>query len=529
MATGLVDARQPLGFGLQGRRRTFRREGCALLATIAMTLVLPGTASAGPQPSILITDARIVDGTGAPARRGSVRIESNKIVAMGELAPRDGEEVVDAGGQVLAPGFIDTHSHHDAGLFEQPDALPVVSQGVTTIVVGQDGESTLPLGQLFDRMNKHSVAINVASYVGHNSVRAAVLGKDFKRVATPAEIQRMRGLVRAAMREGAIGLSSGLEYDPGLYASKDEMIELAGEAARSGGRYISHIRSEERSVWAALDEIIEIGRVDRMPVQVSHMKLAMVDLWGQAGRYLDVLDRARAAGVDITGDVYPYEYWQTTLTVLFPKRDFSNRESAEFALAHIARPEGLLLSRFSPDPSLVGKTIAQVAKQRAVDPADALMQLIAESQVPGAEEMVIGTSMRSDDVARLIAWPNANISSDGSLDDLHPRGTGSFPRVLRQYVRERKMLTLEQAVYKMTGAAAAHMGISDRGTIRPGAYADLVLFDPDKVADRATSESPSAQSVGISRVWVNGALVFKDGKATGNHSGQPIKRPSTAH
>lgn len=209
---------------------------------------------------------------------------------------------------------------------------------------------------------------------------------------------------------------------------------------------------------------------------------------------------------------------------MFPKRDFANRASAEFALAHLAPADGLQLSQFTPDPKLVGKTIAQIAAQRSITPAAALMQLIAESQVPGAEEGVIGKSMRADDIAKLIAWPQANISSDGALMDHHPRGRGSFPRVLRIYVREQHLLTLEQAVYKMTGAAAAHMGIENRGVIRPGAHADLVLFDPEKIADRATSEAPAAQSVGISMVWVNGAMVFKDGQPTGAHSGQPVRR-----
>jgi N-acyl-D-amino-acid deacylase len=258
------------------------------------------------------------------------------------------------------------------------------------------------------------------------------------------------------------------------------------------------------------------------------MKLAMTDWWGQADRFLGVMDRARAAGVDITGDVYPYEYWQSTLTVMFPKRDFRNRESAEFALKHLAPAEGLLLSDFSPDRSLIGKTVAQVAAQRGVDPAEALMQLIAESQAPGATEAVIGTSMRGDDIAKLIAWPHANICSDGALGDRHPRGIGSFPRVLRVYVREQHLLTLEQAIHTMTQSAADHMGIADRGVIRPGARADLVLFDPATIADRATSETPGAQSVGISRVWVNGALVFKDGQPTGVRSGQAVLRGASA-
>ncbi|MDT9599720.1 N-acyl-D-amino-acid deacylase family protein [Sphingosinicella rhizophila] len=508
----------------KGSRGPGRQAGRVRLLLAAFMLVtVPGQIQAA-QKSTLIVNARIVDGSGSPARAASVRVEGDTIKAVGELTPRAGEQVIDAAGHLLSPGFIDTHSHHDGGLFEAPDALPVISQGITTIIVGQDGGSELPLSPLFERMRKHPVAVNIGSYIGHNSVRAAVLGEDYKRKATAAEIEHMRTLVREGMEAGAIGLSTGLEYDPGIYSSKEEVLILAKEAARFGGRYISHMRSEDRFIWDALDEIVEIGRVTGMPVQVSHMKLAMTDLWGQADRFLGVMNRARAAGVDITGDVYPYEYWQSTLTVMFPDRDFTNRKAAEFALQQIAKPEGLLLSSFSPDPSLVGKTVADVAKQRGIDPTDALMQLIAESQAPGAEESVIGTSMDSKDVAKLIAWPYSNISSDGQLAGRHPRGTGAFPRVLRLYVRDQPLLTLEQAIHKMTGAAAAHMGMADRGLIRPGMKADLVLFDPDRIADRATSEDPNALSVGVQRVWVNGEQVFEDSRPTGVRSGRTILR-----
>ena len=440
------------------------------------------------------------------------------------LKPHKGETIIDAGGQVLAPGFIDTHSHHGSGLSKTPEAVEATSQGITTIVVGQDGGSQLPVSRLFVQLQKTPAALNVATYAGHNSIRREVMGEDYKRTATPAEIEKMKVLLDASMAEGALGLSTGLEYDPGIYSTKDEVLTLAKETARLGGRYISHMRSEDRYIWEALDEIIEIGKQTGMPVQVSHMKLAMTDWWGQADRFLAVMDRARAAGVKITGDVYPYEYWHSTLTVMFPERDFSNRKTAEFALKHLAPADGLLLSSFSPDPSLVGKTISEVAVQRGIDPADALMQLIAESQVDGASEAVMATSMRGDDIAKLIAWPHSNICSDGTLASRHPRGAGSFTRILRQYVREDRLLTLEEAVHKMTGASAENMGIRDRGTIRAGQHADLVMFDPATVADRATIENPTAQSVGISRVWVNGTLVFSDGRSTGNRPGQIVRR-----
>ncbi len=476
--------------------------------------------------STLIVNASIVDGTGSAARAGAVRIDGDRIVEVGALEPKGGETVVDAGGLVLAPGFIDVHSHHEEGLFEMRDAAPVVSQGVTTIVAGQDGSMTYGVRDLFERMEKTPVAINVATFVGHGSVREDVMGKDgYRRHATDAEIARMRVQLDEGMQAGALGLATGLEYDPGIYSAPGEIIELAREAKRHGGSYIRHIRSEERDFWQAIDEILAIGRETGIPVQVTHIKLAMVEWWGQADRLLGVLDKARADGIDVTADIYPYEAWHSDLTVLFPERDFTSRKSAQFALDHVSPPDGIILSRYSPEPALVGKTLAEIAKEKGMDPAATLMDLIARSNHEGAEQSIIGQGMTEEDVAALIVWPYASICSDGSLESMHPRGRGAFTKVLRVYVRERRLLTLEEAVRKMTGLAAASLGIADRGTIRPGAYADLVLFDPATVADRSTFEDPAALSVGIEKVWVNGVAVWEGGKPSGAHPGRGVKRP----
>lgn len=489
----------------------------------AAAAILLGALAAQAQASTLIVHASIVDGSGAKARPGAVRIDGDRIVAVGALKPAKGEEVIDAHGQVLAPGFIDTHSHHDRELDEHPEDATAVSQGITTIVAGQDGSSDFPLRDWFAKKTAHPAAVNVASYSGHNTVRDKVMGKDFRREATPAEVKAMAEMVRQDMAEGALGLSSGLEYDPGIYSAKSEVLELAKAAAESGGRYISHIRSEDIHEWEAIDEIINIGRVTGMPVQVSHMKLAMVDWWGQGAKFTGKLDAARAEGVKITGDVYPYEYWQSGLTVLFPKRDFTNRASAEFALKSVTTPDGVLISNFPKDPSLVGQTLAQVAARRGTDPAQTLMDLIREDG-PDEGASIIATSMDPKDTADLVAWPEANICSDGGIEDLHPRGAGTFTKVLRLYVREQHRLTLEQAVYKMTGLAAEHMGFRNRGVIRPGAHADLVLFDPATVADRAVIGHADQLSVGISEVWVGGQPVWKDGKTTGALPGKVIRR-----
>lgn len=341
----------------------------------------------------------------------------------------------------------------------------------------------------------------------------------------------MARLLRAELTAGAFGLSTGLEYDPGIYASPAEVLVLARVAAAAGGRYISHIRSEDRWFGEAIDEIIAIGRDAKLPVQISHMKLAMTSLWGSADSTLAVLDRARAAGVEITADVYPYTYWQSTLTVLFPNRDFDNRAEARKILREIAPPEGLLLGDFRPEPALAGRTVAEISRLRRTDPATTLMALIRESLAwerrfpdSGSAESVVATSMTEADVDRLLSWEHANVSSDGSLDGAHPRGFGAFPRVLGRMVRERRVFGLATAVRKMTSLSAEHAGIARRGRIAPGYYADLVLFDPQTVIDRATPAEPHLTSTGIERVWVNGVLVWNGDAPTGAHPGRVLRK-----
>jgi len=483
--------------------------------------------------SQLITNVILIDGSGAPKRKGSVRILAGKIVDVGPLKARANDIVVDGHGQILAPGFIDTHSHADSELFEQPGALAAVSQGITSVVIGQDGSSPLPLFDFRLKLLDQQVAINVAAYSGHNTLRRHVLGEHYQREATAPEIAVMSQFLREDMLAGALGLAAGLEYDPGIYSSTEEVIALARVAAEQGGRYISHVRSEDRWFEQAIDEIIRIGREAGLPVQVSHIKLALTSLWGQAPEILAKMDAARAAGIDITADIYPYEYWQSGMMVLLPERDITDRAEVEFALRDLAPPDGMWFTKFEPQPEYVGKTLVEVAALRGVDPVTAFMDLIADSEAMAARtgesaDMIIGTSMREEDIKALMAWPHSNICTDGSLQDLHPRGAGSFPRVLGRYVRELGLMSLEEAIHKMTGLSARHMGFVDRGVIRPGAAADLVLFDPDTIIDHATPQNPGAISSGVSRVWVNGQIVFEDGRETGLRPGRFIARAKAA-
>ena len=512
-----------------------RRKRGVALALAGLLLALAGC-DAGAPPGLAITNARIVDGAGTPAVSGTVRVVGGRIAEAGAgTAPVSGDTVLDAGGLVLAPGFIDTHSHADRDLLERLDATAAVSQGITTLVVGQDGGSHHPLADFRARFEASPATVNVASFAGHNTFRALVMGEDFRREATPGETAAMARLLEADLTAGALGLSTGLEYDPGIYSATEEVVALAQVAADAGGRYLSHLRSEDRWFWEAVEEIIRIGEETGMPVQVTHAKLALQSLWGEVPRFLGRLEEARAAGVDITLDVYPYPYWQSTLTVMFPERDFTDLEESRFVVSQMALPEGILIPTYAPEPAYAGRTLASIAAERGEEPAVTLLELIRRAEAmradadpdfePGTRvETVIATSMAEDDIAALFAWEHANLSTDGALFGAHPRGFGSFPRALRQFVRERGILSLEEAVRRMTSLAADHMGFADRGRIAPGMVADLVLFDPDTVSDRATPEAPHELSVGIHRVLVGGETVFADGVVTDARPGVFLAR-----
>ncbi len=492
-----------------------------LILAVAL-LQLVGCRSPESGQTILITNVRLADGSGLPISEGALRILDDRILELGDLKPLAGEKVIDGAGKVLAPGFIDTHSHHDYGMFDKRDLPEVVSQGVTTIVIGQDGGSHFPISEFWQKLDTIPVAVNVASYTGHNTLREIAM-ENFAQKASPAEVEKMQGLLQAELSAGALGLSTGLEYDPGIYSSREEVMQLAAVLAGRGRRYISHMRSEDRFLWEALQEIIAIGRTHRIPVQISHLKIAMVSQWGKADSLLQMLNQARAEGIDITADVYPYEHWQSTMTVLFPERNFSDLEAARFALTELTTPHGMIISSYEADPMLVGKTLAQVAQGRNQDPEVVYLDLINTAIGQDADESIIAKSMAEDDVARFVTWPHSNLCSDGSLNDRHPRGAGSFPRALRQYVREQKQFSLEEAIRQFSALAAANMGFEDRGLLRPGYLADLVLLDPATITDKATFDDPGTLSEGIDRVWVNGTLVWDQGKTTKNFPGKAIK------
>jgi N-acyl-D-amino-acid deacylase len=477
----------------------------------------------------LITNARVIDGTGATAINASVRISGVHIIAVGDLVPTESDTIVDAGGLVLAPGFIDTHSHSDRLILTERNALAKITQGITTAVVGQDGDSPFPLADFYAALEAAPPKINIAAYAGHNTLRDAVMGADFRRPANNNELTAMSLLLEQELAAGALGLSTGLEYEPGIHSETREVLHLAQLTADAGGRYISHVRSEDRWFEEALEEIIQIGRETGMPVQISHLKLAMASLWGRADEIITRLDAAREEGIDLTADIYPYTYWQSNMMVLLPERDPMDLAAIDFVMAELAPPDGIIFTHFAAEPGYVGMTLTEIAAAREQTAAEAFSSLaqlsIAHETATGeAGDMIIGTSMQEGDIAQLIVWPHANICTDGSLRDRHPRGAGTFPRVLGRYVREQGVLTLENAIHRMTALPAKHMGFAERGVIGPGMMADLVLFNPDTVIDRATTDAPFAPSEGIHSVWVAGERVLHEGVVGTTYPGRVLRR-----
>jgi N-acyl-D-amino-acid deacylase len=471
---------------------------------------------------LLIRGGELIDGTGSSSSRADVRVRGDVIVEIGGgLRPGSGEQVIEAGGRVVAPGFVDMHSHADRGIDQAPDAATQLMQGITTAIVGQDGGGRLPVHDFFEGLERRRPAINFATAVGHGSVRSLVLGADFARRATTAEIETMKALVDRAMSDGAIGLSSGLEYDPGHYADPSEIDALASVVARHGGAYFSHVRDEENEAFEAWREVIAVGRKTGIPVTISHIKLAAKPVWGRAGEAVRMLEDAKRDGVRVMADWYPYTYWQSSIYVLIPDRDFKNREKWTLGLEEIGGPQNVLVTGYRPDPSFNGRTLDEIARRRGTDPVTLIIEMI---DAAGPNIGIIGTSMDERDLQAFAAHPQVLVCSDGSLSGVHPRGYGAFPRVLARYVREMKALSLPEAIAKMTGRSAAHIGLKDRGVIARGRKADIVVFDPATIQDRGTPQNPSQPPEGVVHVIVNGEVALENGRATAARAGRALKR-----
>ena len=521
---------------------------------LACVAALPAEAQTRESFDLIIRGGRIVDGTGNPWVMADIGVRGDRIAWIGDLTDATARRVIEASGLVVSPGFIDPHTHAVRGIFDVPTADNYLHQGVTTITEGNDGSSPFPVGAHLSAVANAAISTNWAVFVGQGTVRREVIGVD-DREATPVEIDQMKGLVARAMAEGALGLSTGLFYVPGSFTPTEEIIDLASVVSESGGVYISHMRDEAQRLLDSVRETIRIGEEAGLPVQMTHHKAISRDMWGQSRESLALVDRARARGVDITMDQYPYTASQTTIAALVPQwaqaggldellARFDDPESRRRIRGEIADriehdrgggdPANVVISLCEWDRTLEGQSLADILAGRNVasdfvTAADLVMELI---QRGGAR--AIYHAMDESDVERIMQHPATMIGSDGGVSVFgagvpHPREYGTFPRVLGRYVRERGVLTLEEAVRKMSGATAQRLGLQQRGLLQEEFYADITVFDPELVGDRATFESPHQYAVGVQYVIVNGHLVIDQGEHTGARPGRVLYGPGREH
>ncbi len=530
------------------------------------------------QYDLVIRNGRVIDGTGSPWYRADIGIRGGRIAGIGFIPP-DAATVrtIDAKNHVVAPGFIDMLGQSELSILVNPRVPSKIYQGITTEITGEGTsigpvtpallESSrsayghygirpdwLTLGQYFGRLERQGIGINLASYVGATQVRRIVLG-DGDRQPTPAELDRMRALVRDAMEDGAMGVSSSLQYAPAPYASTEELIALAREAAASGGIYATHIRSEGDAITAALDEAIRIGREARIPVEIWHLKAAGTKNWGRMPEIVRQIERARQAGVDVAADTYAYPAWFNDLSAFIPpwahdggdsklvqrlKNPAERQRIRQDMLSPSTRwdnewleipgPEAILFC-VTKDPKLAalqGRTIAAIAKERSEDPIDTIFNVLIED--PGASVAVFGMSEPDVVLALQQPWVSIDNDSQGTAPDgvlgrehPHPRAYGTFPRILRKFVREERKLTLEDAIRKFSALPAQRMRLADRGVLKLGMWADVVVFNPDTIRDFATFENPNQLSRGMEFVLVNGVPVIESGSITNALPGKVLR------
>jgi len=497
---------------------------------------------ATPHYSVVIKNARIIDGAGNPWYRGEIGIRDGRIAYIGKIDPSEAGRVIDAKNQIVSPGFIDVHTHVES-IYSLPAAENFVRMGVTTLVTGNCGSSVTDVAQFLGQIKQKPIAVNLATLIAHGSVRRKVMGLD-DRAPTPEELKQMEGVVEQAMKDGAVGLSTGLIYVPGTYAKTDEIVDLARVAARYGGLYATHMRSEGEKVADAIKESINIGEQAGLPVEISHFKISSKNSWGQSPMTIGLVRDARARGLTVTVDQYAYTASSTSLDSRLPTwLRAGGLEAAKTRLADTAQhervvkemKEGLkhsgfkdysyaMVASYEPDPSFNGKSIAEITKQvRGKDDITNQIEQIITMFAAGGAGMVYH-GMSEQDVQNIMREPFTMIASDSGVRQIdesvpHPRGYGNNVRVLGHYVRELKLISLEDAIRKMTSLPAQTFGFTDRGLLRPGFAADLVIFDENTIADRATYDKPHQYAVGISHVLVNGEEVFAEGAMTSARPG----------
>lgn len=555
---------------------------CRLLVCyLCLALALVSCVWAAPQASpfdLVVINGRIIDGTGSPWYSGDIGIREGKIAAIGNLKDVPRTRTMDARGMVVAPGFIDMLGQSELTILVDPRLPSKIYQGITTEITGEGGSAAplndaiiqadrtgyehyritpdwKTLGQYFARLEKQGMGINLATYVGATQVRRMVLGDDDKQ-PTPAQLEQMKGLVRQAMQEGAVGLSTSLEYAPAPYAKTEELIALASEAGKFGGIYATHMRNESDAVLPAIDEALRIGREGHLPVEIWHIKVAGKQNWGRMPEVVAKINAARAAGMDITADTYAYPAWFNSMSAFIPPwahdggdaklverlKDAAMRSRIRKDLLtpssdwdnewqEVPGPESVLIGVVQ-NPKLLplqGKRLSEIAKLWGKDPMDALFDLLIEDNA-FTEVAVFG--MSEPDVALALRQPWVSVDNDSSgtspdgilgQEHPHPRAYGTFPRILRKYVREEKKLTLEEAIRKFSALPAQRMRLTDRGVLKAGMWADVVIFDPATVRDMATFENPNQLSQGMQYVLVNGVPVIAEGKMTGALPGKVVR------
>ncbi len=553
---------------------------CALAACQSRPLEAPGAQQDNPaQFDVLITNGRVVDGTGAPWFRADVGITGDRIAEVGQLSGRQATHTIDASNLVVAPGFIDMLGQSEFNVLADPRAASKITQGITTEITGEGGsiaplndaliQSAQPtydrfkvtldfrtLDEYFKRLERNRIAINLGTFVGAGGVRAYVMGAAQK-PATAADLEAMKQLVDQAMRHGALGLSTSLQYVPGRFATTDEIVELAKVAKQHGGIYISHQRSESGQIMSSLDEVFAVAERAGIPAEVWHLKTAYRANWGRMGDVLKRFDEARARGLDVTANMYPYDRASNGLDACLPlwvreggldqmlirlkdpslreriKRDMddANAKDWENQWYGSGGGAGVMVSTVL-DPSLrkwEGKNLVEIGKEMGKDPRDAAMDLVIADR---GETSVIISIMREDDVRLALANPMISIGTDSgaraedgpfSESKSHPRAWGSFTRILGKYVRDERLITLEDAIRRFTSRPAARVGLADRGILRPGMKADITIFNPATVRDVSTFVDPTHYSQGVEHVLVNGKAVVAAGKITAERPGQPIR------
>jgi dihydroorotase/N-acyl-D-amino-acid deacylase len=517
-----------------------------------VVFALAGSLAAQPPTyDLVIRNGRVIDGTGNPWYIADIGIRGDTIAAIGNLSAASAAQSIDVRGLAVAPGFLDIHTHSRRGIFTVPTAENYVRQGVTTLMEGNDGGSPVPLGPFLEKVAGTRIAVNFGSFAGQGSIRQAVIGLE-NRKATAAEIAKMVELTRQAMREGAFGLSSGLYYVPGNYTPTEEVIEVARAAGEMGGMYISHMRDEAAGILESVKETIRIGEEARMPTQITHHKIIGAANWGRSTETLALVEAARARGVDVTIDQYPYTASSTGIGALVPQwaqagghsalvkrlHDPETRARIKQTIAERIRidrgggdPKNVVMANCGFDPAMAGKSLARITDERGQTPT---IENAAETVIWITEKggcSAVYHAINEADVERILRYPFTMVGSDGEVPVFgqaapHPRSYGTFARVLGRYVREKRTLTLEDAVHRMSGVTAARLKLFDRGLLRPGMRADLAIFDPATIADKATFEQPHQYAVGMAHVIVNGKLILRDGQMTSEKPGRVLYGPA---